>query len=467
MPTLKQLQTALVNADAAGDIDAARAIVTEIQRQQPAAASAGAAQEPVDFSFGEMVKNIPGSLGKLAQDLIQPIIHPIDTATSIGRLALGVGEKLIPGEQEHEKYADQVGQMMADRYGSMDALKTTMMEDPAGFVADLSTVLTGGGMAAARAPGMVGKLGRATQKAGSVLEPINVARNLGKTAIRPFIGKNVPAKIYDAGAGFSNVLPTKQRQALVETALEYDLKPTAKGVGKLEKSMEGLNTKIDAIINAADKSGKTIPSWAVLKHLEKVRKEVGGPKLEATANLKMVDDIAESFVQRMRDIGKSNFTVREMQDWKTDAYDKVRWHPSRPTIPSAKEKSFKAMARGAKESIEAIAPEVKTPNVELGRLLELEKHLQQSAARIGKRNIIPLNAPMHTGIGSMIGGVPGAMTGAGTSFLELPRTKANLALRLHKIRNPGSFLGFADNNPWLTAIRQGMVQTGRLPQEQQ
>jgi hypothetical protein len=461
--TLQELQAALVNADAANDVDSARALVSEIKKAQ----STSTSPESVDFSFGKMVKNIPGSLGKLASDLVYPIMHPVDTAVGVGRVARGAVEKLVPGEQEYEKYADQVGQMMVGRYGGMDALKTTIMEDPAGFVADLSAVLTAGGSTAARAPGLVGKLGKATQKVGTAIEPVNIAANLAKSGVRPLVPKGLPGAMYERAAGFSTTKSIPERKALTQTGLDYDLMPTVKGVEKLEKSMNQIDSKINALISSADTTGKTIPSWAVLKHLEKVRKEVGGPRLEAKANLKIVDDIAEDYVNRMRDLGKNSFSVKEMQDWKTDVYDKVRWHPSRPTVTSAKEKSYKAMARGAKESIESIVPEITAPNVEMGRLLDLEGPLQQTAARLSNRSPIPLNASLHTGIGHAIGGPAGAAAGAGVSFLEFPRTRAYTALKLNRLKKQGMLGGFGANNPWLTAIRQGALQAGRIAQEQE
>src|SRR5436190_4642689 len=54
------------------------------------------------------------------------------------KVAAGGVEKLIPGEQEHEPYANAVGQFFADRYGSMEAFKKTLAEDPVGFAADLA-----------------------------------------------------------------------------------------------------------------------------------------------------------------------------------------------------------------------------------------------------------------------------------------------------------------------------------------
>ena len=128
--------------------------------------------------LSQAASNLLPSAKQFAADLTQPIRDPIGTAKALGNLALGAGQKLIPGEQEEEQYADAVGQFFADRYGGMDALKKTMGEDPVGFLADISTVMTGGGSLAARAPGIAGKFGKALAEIGQAVEPATAAGRL-------------------------------------------------------------------------------------------------------------------------------------------------------------------------------------------------------------------------------------------------------------------------------------------------
>lgn len=121
----------------------------------------------------EAVSNIPKSAAQFGSDLVQPILHPIDTAESFKNLGLGVLEKtgILPGT-EHEKYADAVGRFLADRYGGIENVKRTFATDPVGLAGDLSMILTGGGSAAARAPGVVGRFGEAARAAGTAIDPL-------------------------------------------------------------------------------------------------------------------------------------------------------------------------------------------------------------------------------------------------------------------------------------------------------
>ena len=126
-----------------------------------------------ELSWGDVglkaVQNIPKSGVEAAGNIYQAIRHPIDTASNIGKLAAGLidrgATKLesavpesvrnivnsipggsatnAPGWKESRAQVDSVGAFFADRYGGMENLKKTMAEDPVGFLADASTVLTG------------------------------------------------------------------------------------------------------------------------------------------------------------------------------------------------------------------------------------------------------------------------------------------------------------------------------------
>src|SRR3990167_5606147 len=91
------------------------------ERVDALVAEAVAAKKPVSISEipGQALSNLPESAAKFASDIVQPIIHPIDTAQNLGSIALGGIQKLIPGEQSSEKYADAVGQFFAERYGGV------------------------------------------------------------------------------------------------------------------------------------------------------------------------------------------------------------------------------------------------------------------------------------------------------------------------------------------------------------
>lgn len=128
-----------------------------------------------ELSAGDVVTgaitNFPSSFEQLGKDVIQPFLDPVGTAESLYELGKGVVQLAIPGEQGNEETARRVGQFFADRYGGLENIKRTIATDPAGFLADLSLVATGGVGALTKA-GKVAKISgkaiEAGQKAGKV-----------------------------------------------------------------------------------------------------------------------------------------------------------------------------------------------------------------------------------------------------------------------------------------------------------
>jgi len=169
-----------------------------------AARSAGGAEttpaQP-SLSFFEMVDqaitNTPASAAQFGEDLVQPFVDPIGTANSIASLGKGIFQLALPGEQEDEKTARAVGAYFVDRYGSLEDAKRTFANDPVGFLADASMVITGGaGLAVqgARAGGRTAKVAQTAQKIGEAIDPVNIATGGVKTAAKG-VGLAVPAVV--------------------------------------------------------------------------------------------------------------------------------------------------------------------------------------------------------------------------------------------------------------------------------
>lgn len=181
----------------------------------------GRSPKPLSWSdvASQAWKNTPASGAHFAEDIAQPFIHPIETAKSIKNLGEGALEKagLMSGHDE-EKFADAFGGYFKNRYGSVEGFKHAAATDPVGVLGDLSTVLTLGGGAAARAPGLIGKAGEiaatvgdaanpavwAAKGAGAVARPaVDAVRRVGSSVARgipgiesaPYIGPQVSGSI--------------------------------------------------------------------------------------------------------------------------------------------------------------------------------------------------------------------------------------------------------------------------------
>lgn len=141
-------------------------------RSKPAAAADN--QKPMsamDVVSGAAANAIPSTV-QLVKDMAQPILHPIDTAKSLG--ALGGSVLGAAGITDADPaMANAVGRYLADRYGGVENIKRTFAKDPAGILADISSLAGGTGIALKA--GKFGKLAEAANKVSQVTDPITMA----------------------------------------------------------------------------------------------------------------------------------------------------------------------------------------------------------------------------------------------------------------------------------------------------
>jgi len=136
-----------------------------------------------EFSPLEAVKNVPTSLLEYGKNIWTALTKPAQTFKGIRNVAQGGMSEYMSkfGDRpedaygkDKEQYFDAMVNFFSERYGGKDKLLNTIEKDPVGFMADLSTVISG-----------AGAVGGSTKviEAGRVLEPtsafIDVAKGLG------------------------------------------------------------------------------------------------------------------------------------------------------------------------------------------------------------------------------------------------------------------------------------------------
>lgn len=207
-------------------------------KADPVIKGSGGGNQPTSWGdvAGSAIAHAPESALNFAKGVVQPIVHPIAAAKNlynVGAGAIDMGaaaanaavDPYLPKEMQElpeqtfgERYqhaiqssdqtkvksAENVGKYFEGRYGSMEGFKKAIATDPVGVLADLSSVLSLGGSAAARAPGMVGKIGEIAGAAGDVanpaMTPVKSAAGVGNEAAR--LGSSVTSPtteaLYDA-----------------------------------------------------------------------------------------------------------------------------------------------------------------------------------------------------------------------------------------------------------------------------
>jgi len=129
-------------------------------------------------------QNLPGSAQRFYGGLVEAVTSPVQTAKSLGQVALGAMRRANPGmariadalyKPEFATQSDAAFSAVLDEYaknyGSADAVRDKIAEDPVGFLADVSMVF-GGGAGVARGAGMA-RTGRALQAAETATNPLS------------------------------------------------------------------------------------------------------------------------------------------------------------------------------------------------------------------------------------------------------------------------------------------------------
>ena len=119
------------------------------------------APAPKSYTAGEAATeaamNLIPSTAKLGIDVAKAAIHPANTLEGLIQLTSGGLSKILPESimkhavpekrQQAEAVATAIGQDYKDKYGSSEGFKRAIAENPAGILADVSALLTGGSAA--------------------------------------------------------------------------------------------------------------------------------------------------------------------------------------------------------------------------------------------------------------------------------------------------------------------------------
>jgi hypothetical protein len=423
---------------------------------------------PVDFDAAEMVKNIPSSAMNMLKDAYSAVRHPVDTFQGVADLARSGQRKITELSGGNLDYfdkrgvtTDQVGQFvdfLGKRYGSVDAAKKTLQEDPVGVMADFASLVSGAG-STLRLPGVA--------KVGAALDPVNAAVNTTLYGAGKALPKDLPKQMYESAAKLSTTIPEERRASMVKTALDNELPPTSKGVKKLEGMIQGLNETVDGLISKATSEGKSVPIGAIYKELKSLRRRKGGMSLDAPGDTAAISKIIGDFQKHLKAKGKTRLSAAELQELKVNAYKSINWDAKRMTGTPIKEDVYRAVAKGAKENIQDMVPGVGASNKALSDLYDLQPNLQRSANRIENKNALSITDPLNVTAGTVAGGPVGAAVATVISILGKDAIKAKNAIRLERLSKNANFQRFLKNNPNVSKARLAAIISGRQTLEEE
>lgn len=238
------------------------------------------------------VTNFPSSVGSMVGDIYQAVTNPVQTAKAVLDLGAGILQNALPerlvqavGEDKASRdLASKVGKHYVERYGSVEGAKRALATDPAGVMADLSTVLTGGAMLPTRAAPALATAARAVDplmlSAKAVGKTVDVTGKVAKPLLgmQTGVGADAIGQAYQAGkaggetadifkANLRGEVPQTEvldaaKQNLSEMAAQrqnaYRTEMANISKDKTVLSFDGIDKAIDNAMNKTTYKGKVV-----------------------------------------------------------------------------------------------------------------------------------------------------------------------------------------------------------------
>lgn len=391
-------------------------------------------------TLGGFGRNLTRSAGNLVENTVTGIANIVNpnmeenTVAQLGRLALGIVDSVLPGEQGNEQYAQALGQYFAQRYGGLDNIMETFYQDPVGFVDDAATVLTAGGTAATKIGKLsgVGKLasvGQDISRIGNAIEPLTLAsKGMGMAGgkLAGAINKDkIGNRLIEMGQDYSK---RGYGQPVTMSKFEKRFRPASKVIseyGLYGKNTDKLINKIDEIQTMFDdiavRSGRTISSNDLLELISsKIDELRSSGYTEDVTVAKQIEDKVMSLIEA----GKitDNNPVDILTELRRGFDERNKTWALDPALKNSNQ-TMRDLLQG---SIRQATSDLKAPNGEdlkqlggrLNELYSFQPIMEQAAMRGTTSRPFSLGRMATTGVGGMLGGLKGAAIAYGADALS-------------------------------------------------
>jgi hypothetical protein len=405
-----------------GSIDPTVKKATQPEQQQE--------QPPMSWQDAawQALRNTPKSAVMYGKSLVDPVLHPVDTAKAVGNVAVGAAQSATGstlGMDDKTAFAQAIGDYYKNRYGGMENIKKTVSEDPVSVAGDIAAVLSLGGGALSKA----GKLSDITSaaRAGGLMSQAATWIDPMTMAVRPIAATGLPEKLYGAALKPSTTLSPEERAAVISAGMGEKIPVSYGGAlkngdirrdlaGQLEKALTSANTPMIDPLAAADRMRGTVQDALT--------------SYNPTVNLKKVSDVRDNFLTDP--LIPDLLTPKQANEMKQGIYREVESAYGNMRAPFASQ-AKKDLARGLKEEVNAAVPEVAPINDRLSTLIQLAEQLDPAANRVANRNPIGLTATTAAAAGAPVGRP--LSSGALGVLLSSPWWGSRASMLLDNVRN--------------------------------
>lgn len=232
-------------------------------------------------------------------------------------------------------------------------------------------------------------------------------------------------RMYQSSLKPSTTLSPTERASIIQTGLDKEIPVSEKGIDKLSDLLSDLQQKTKAVI--ATDPNAPINKFAVASRLTETARRAAN-QVSPTADLKAISKVGTDFMGSQ----PTEIKAADAQALKQGTYQNLG-NKAYGELKGATIEAQKSLARGLKEELQNIFPELQGLNAQQSKLYDLEEQLNRAVGRIDNHQLIGLGTPMATTAATAIGNSAKAGMAAGIlkTVLDNPMIKSKIAIALN------------------------------------
>jgi hypothetical protein len=250
------------------------------------------------------------------------------------------------------------------------------------------------------------------------------------TAMRAVRSSKLPTRLYHSAIKPTWSMTKKEGDQLVKTGVQEGIPVSSTGLRMVEQKIARIGQQIKDGTKAKADQGATVDSTKVLSTLDDLENFYKNTAAPDDA-LKTIQSIRDEF---LRYHGKE-IPLDVAQKIKVSTYQALK--KSYGEMKTAKIEGLKQVARGLKEQISEVFPEIRALNEKQSKLLGLDDMLYRAVWRIENHQMMGIGSPIAAVGGHAVMGHTGAVTALlGKFVLDDPTIKSKIAIVLARKGNP-------------------------------
>ena len=416
-----------------------------------------------DFNAGNMVDNFMPSLKKEGAEILEAITSPLETGESIFNMIAGGLQKLDPTGligTNKEKYAEAIADYYAEKYGSFNAFKRELENNPAGVLGDASMFVTGGaslvklGAKAGATGNIVSRVADKVGKAGASIDPFNLAINAPLTGTglvtSTFTKDTLAPRLYESSLKPNpSALKSKMDRA-VKTGLDEKLPINRKSQLFVSDTLSDLGKKVDDIIENSDASMSVDSLFNTFDTLVKEYNVIGD--VNTKGNLAEIAQLRKRFEESLQ--SKRNLSAPELQKIKKRYASRADYDQLKNQGTQVEDAFYKEMAGNSREVISDTIPAVKAGNKRMTDLFNFDEFLSPIVGAIGNSSggSGQIGRALASQSQSGVQGVSNAMGAVIGEALNSGRSRAGILINEYRNNPISAMLDNGSKRPTITNL---------------